>query len=314
MWAILRTCGHVCAVPIADVMPSADWILVMRKVYYGCGTALSNRKSVQPSTKIVSKLNSSATGPSAGVLPLEMMPVNRSMLPSSFMRRSSLTLASVPAASSAVMVSILRLPRKPPCALISSAASVCPFSDGSPSTAAGPVRNVMCPVLSGLSGILPLGGSAAALTRGGATTRPAPARPVPPTVTPSAPRNFRRSTVLWLSILFLPSPGLLASRARSDVAPIRCRRNRTMHFFRARHDLEWPEHGLRPISDGERAVPARRGGLGGCVPMKLFRIVTGHSGMTACRIVSAYDLGRRLFSRQAEDFRLPERARRSPIE
>src|SRR5262245_36725021 len=67
----------------------------------------------------------------------------------------------------------------------------------------------MCPVLYGVSGILPLGGSAAALTRCGAPTRPAPASPVPPTVTPSAPRNFRRSTVLGLSIDFSPFGALL---------------------------------------------------------------------------------------------------------
>ena len=47
-------------------MPSADWMLVSRNMYFGLGTALSNRKSVQPSMKIVSKLSSSATGPSAG--------------------------------------------------------------------------------------------------------------------------------------------------------------------------------------------------------------------------------------------------------
>ena len=85
----------------------------MRKTYFGLGTALSNRKSVQPSVKIVSVESSSATGPSAGVLALEMTPVNRSILPSSFIRRSSLTLASVPAFSSAVIVSIWRLPREP---------------------------------------------------------------------------------------------------------------------------------------------------------------------------------------------------------
>src|SRR4029450_11219746 len=92
------------------------------------------------------------------------------------------------------------LPSKPPWALISSAARMWPFNDGSPSTAAGPVRKVMCPVLYGVSGILPLGGSAAALTSCGPATRPAPARPVPPTVTPSAPRNLRRSTAVGLSM------------------------------------------------------------------------------------------------------------------
>ena len=77
------------------------------------------------------------------MLPLEMTPVNMSIFSESFMRRSSLTLASVPAFSSAVMVSILRLPRMPPAALISSAARMWPLSEGSPSTAAGPVRKVM---------------------------------------------------------------------------------------------------------------------------------------------------------------------------
>src|SRR5271166_2278215 len=115
------------AAPIAAVMPSADWMLVMRNTYFGFGSATSNRKSVHPSVNIVSRPSSSATGPSAGLFPLEMTPVKRSMLPSSFMRRSSLTLASVPAASSAVMVSILRLPNRPPCALISSAARMWPL-------------------------------------------------------------------------------------------------------------------------------------------------------------------------------------------
>src|SRR5262249_55725873 len=99
-----------------------------------------------------------------------------------------------PAASSAVIVWILRLPSKPPCALISSAASVWPFNEGSPSTAAALVRKVMCPVLNGVSGILPLGASVAARTSWGPATRPAPAKPVPPTVTPSALRKSRRLT------------------------------------------------------------------------------------------------------------------------
>ena len=82
---------------------------------------------MQPSTKIVSSLSSSATGPSAGVLPLEMTPVKRSIFSESLSRRSSFTLASVPAASSALRVSILRLPSRPPSALISSAASMWPL-------------------------------------------------------------------------------------------------------------------------------------------------------------------------------------------
>src|SRR5260370_2296402 len=68
MWAILRTCGQLCATPTAAVIPSADWMLVMRKQYFGLGTALSKRKSVQPSVKIVKTPSFSATGPSAGVL------------------------------------------------------------------------------------------------------------------------------------------------------------------------------------------------------------------------------------------------------
>src|SRR6266487_1255397 len=167
-------------------------MLVMRKQYFGLGTALSNRKSVHPSVKIVSSPSSSATGPSAGVLALEMTPVNR------------LTLASVPAASSAVMVSILRLPNKPPWALISSAAMVWPLNDGSPSTAAALVRNVMWPVLKGVSGIFPLAGSWAALSSCEPPTRPAPARPAPPTVTPNVLRKARRFTVGVFSMNVLP--------------------------------------------------------------------------------------------------------------
>src|SRR6266702_4746761 len=170
-------------------------MLVIRKQYFGLGTALSNRKSVHPSVKIVSSPSSSATGPSAGVLALEMTPVNRSILASSFIRRSSLTLASVPAASSAVMVSILRLPNSPPWALISSAAMLWPLIDGSPSTAAALVRNVMWPILNGVSGIFPLAGSWAALSICEPPTKPAPARPAPPTVTPNVLRKARRFTV-----------------------------------------------------------------------------------------------------------------------
>src|SRR6266700_2087952 len=179
-------------------------MLVIREQYFGLGTALSNRKSVHPSVKIVSSPSSSATGPSAGVLALEMTPVNRSILASSFIRRSSLTLASVPAASSAVMVSILRLPNKPPWALISSAAMVWPLNDGSPSTAAALVRNVMWPVLKGVSVIFPLAGSWAALSSCEPPTRPAPARPAPPTVTPNVLRKARRFTVGVFSMNVLP--------------------------------------------------------------------------------------------------------------
>src|SRR5947209_3415541 len=204
MCAILRTLGQVCATPTAAVIPSADWMLVMRKQYLGLGTALSNRKSVQPSVKIVSTPSSSATGPSAGVLALDMMPVNMSILASSFIRRSSLTLASVPAASSAVMVSILRLPRSPPRALISSAARVWPLIDGSPSTAAALVRKVMWPTLKGVSGIRPFAGSWAALRTRAPPITPALATPAPPTATPNVLRKPRRLVVDVFSMKFLP--------------------------------------------------------------------------------------------------------------
>ena len=145
---------------------------------------------MQPSTKIVSRPSSSATGPSAGVLPLDMTPVNMSIFSESFMRRSSLTLASVPAFSSALRVSILRLPRMPPCALISSAARMWPLSEGSPSTAPGPVRKVMWPSLSGVEGIFPLGGVATCATAGAiAGTEVAAAAP---TVIPRLFRKFLR--------------------------------------------------------------------------------------------------------------------------
>ena len=102
---------------------------------------------MQPSTNIVRTLSSSATGPSAGVLPDEVMPQKKSIFSDSLSRRSSLTLASVPAFSSALSSSILRLPSRPPAALISSAASCWPLNIGSPSTAAGPVKKVMWPIL-----------------------------------------------------------------------------------------------------------------------------------------------------------------------
>src|SRR5215510_1176625 len=179
-------------------------MLVIRKIWCGFGTALSKRKSVQPSTKTVGSCSSSATGPRAGVLPLEMIPVNQSIPSESFRRRSSLTFASVPAASSALTVSILRLPRKPPCALISSAARMCPLYEGSPSTAAGPVKNVMCPNFRGLSEILPFAGSWASAGSGVATPPAAPAAAAP-TVTPKALRKSRRLTSV--AIVSPPSVG-----------------------------------------------------------------------------------------------------------
>src|SRR5246127_94896 len=204
MWAILRTCGQVCATPMAAVIPSADWMLVMRNTYFGLGSALSNRKSVQPSVKIVNSESSSATGPSAGELPLEMTPVNKSILASSFIRRSSLTLASVPAASSAVIVSSFRLPWTPPWALISSAAIVWPLSDGSPRTAAALVKKVMWPTLNGVSGVRPFADSWAASRTRAPPIIPAPARLAPPTATPKLLRKPRRLVVDVFSMKFLP--------------------------------------------------------------------------------------------------------------
>src|ERR1700738_1530336 len=82
---------------MAAVIPSDDWMLVMRKTDLGLGIALANRKSVHPSVRIVSSPSSSATGPTAGLVPLDMTPVNMSILASSFIRRTSFTQASVPA-------------------------------------------------------------------------------------------------------------------------------------------------------------------------------------------------------------------------
>src|SRR5207249_3532791 len=85
------------------------------------------------------------------------MPQKKSMFSDSFRRRSSFTFASVPAFSSALRSSIFRLPRSPPAALISSAASCWPLNIGSPSTAAGPVKKVIWPILNGLPGMFPFG-------------------------------------------------------------------------------------------------------------------------------------------------------------
>src|SRR5215470_9969902 len=216
MCAILRIFGQACAAPIAAVIPSADWILVMRNTYFGLGSALSNRKSVHPSVKIVSSESSSATGPSAGELALEMTPVNKSILASSFIRRSSLTLASVPAASSAVIVSILRLPSSPPLALISSTAIVWPLSDGSPSTAPAPVKSVMWPTLYGVSGMRPFGDSCSALRTRAPPITPALASPAPPTATPKLLKKLRRLVVGTFSIIRLPLYGSFSRSIHDD--------------------------------------------------------------------------------------------------
>ena len=127
-----------------------------------------------------------------------MTPVKRSIFSESFIRRISLTLASVPAFSSALNVSIFRLPSRPPWALISSAARMCPLYEGSPSTAAAPVKKVMWPILYGVSGMLPLGCACACeisgtAARGTPAAAAAPAAAVP-TVTPRRARKSRRLT------------------------------------------------------------------------------------------------------------------------
>src|SRR5262249_21569242 len=117
---------------------SDERIFVTRNTYFGFLTTTSKRWSVQPSVKIVGISSSSATGASATVSPAEITPVNQSMPSDSFILLSSLTLPSTPAASSAAIVTILRAPRNPPSALISSAARVCPFNAGAPRAAPGP--------------------------------------------------------------------------------------------------------------------------------------------------------------------------------
>jgi hypothetical protein len=170
---------------------------------------LSNRKSVHPSTNIVRTFSSSATGPSAGVLPLEVMPQKKSMLSESFRRRSSFTFASVPAFSSALRSSIFRLPRSPPVALISSAASCWPLNIGSPSTAAGPVKKVIWPILYGLSGMFPFGLSCAWATPTTGMAPPAVASAAP-TLTPREFKKLRRFTSP--AMVIPPLGGRLASR------------------------------------------------------------------------------------------------------
>src|SRR5438309_2044013 len=152
---------------------------------------------MQPSVMMVRSLSSSTTGPTASWLLAAMMPEKKSIFSTSFIRLTSFTEASGPAASSAVIVSIRRRPRSPPAALISSEARVCPLSEGAPSTAPGPERIVMCPNLTGVSGTWPRGDSWAA----GAATSPSVTAP---TVTPSEARKVRRSTVVLMGV---PLPG-----------------------------------------------------------------------------------------------------------
>ena len=123
----------------------------------------------------------------------KLMPQKKSIFSDSLSRRSSFTLASVPAFSSALRISIFRLPSRPPCALISSAASSCPLYIGSPRTAAAPVKNVMWPILKGVSGMLPFGLSWAWATPTEGKT-PGSAVSAVPTVTPRPDRKSRRFT------------------------------------------------------------------------------------------------------------------------
>src|SRR6267143_1172990 len=178
----------------------------------------------------------------------------------SFIRLASFTVASGPAASSAVTVSILRLPRRPPAPLISSAASVWPLSDGAPSTAPGPERIVMCPNFTGLSGMLPLPGSSAAIA-GPATGRSASGPPsvAAPMVTPSRARNSRRS----IPVVMPASPDSCHGHGNgvNAVAPgrrlgaaVAVRSHRDARYGarapRPAADLRGPAHELRAISRG----------------------------------------------------------------
>src|SRR2546426_5823531 len=97
---------------------------------------------------------------------------------------------------------------------------------GSPSTAAGPVKNVMWPILYGVSGILPLGFSCAWATPTDGMTDPADAVSAAPTLTPSVLKKSRRFTspaTLFPPLGSLPSDGRLpcprglrSSNIRSD--------------------------------------------------------------------------------------------------
>src|SRR5947207_14335588 len=121
------------------------------------------------------------------------------------MRLTSLTVASGPAASSAVIVSILRRPSRPPAALISSAASVWPLREGRPRIAPGPDWIVMWPNFTGVSGTRPLAVSCASATPATASWPAIPSDPpsptAPPMLTPRPARNSRRSSSLPMSFL-----------------------------------------------------------------------------------------------------------------
>src|SRR5271165_3594262 len=111
MCAILFMLGQVLDAASMQDTASDERMFVTRNTYFGFLSTTSKRWSVQPSVKIVGISNSSATGASATVSPAEITPVNQSMLSTTFILLSSFTLASTPAASSAVIVAILRAPR-----------------------------------------------------------------------------------------------------------------------------------------------------------------------------------------------------------
>src|SRR3989441_11694017 len=87
---------------------------------------------------------------------------------------------------------------------------------GSPSTAAGPVKNVMWPILYGVSGMLPLGflGAGAPPTAG--MPAPAEAGSAAPTLTLKVLRKSRRFTS---PAIFVPPLGSLRVRWETPVPP-----------------------------------------------------------------------------------------------
>src|SRR5437867_2456732 len=87
---------------------------------------------------------------------------------------------------------------------------------GSPSTAAGPVKNVMWPILYGVSGMLPLGFSCACATPTAGMTDPADAVSAAPTLTPRVLRKSRRFTS---PAIFVPPLGSLAYDGRLQFPP-----------------------------------------------------------------------------------------------
>src|SRR6516165_7427123 len=189
-------CGQVLDAATMHDTASEERIFVTRKTYLGFLSTTSKRWSVQPSVKIVGMASSSATGASATVSPADITPVNQSISSESFSLRSSLTLPSTPAASSAVMVAILRAQRNPPSALISSAARVCPFSAGAPRYAPGPDKKVIWPTLNGVLGIFPFAVTATPAARGAATQAPAPSV----AAIPKLPMKRRRSIRSFMSV------------------------------------------------------------------------------------------------------------------